>query len=231
MSFELSSRPPGEDPQSILIYGSGDAAISMLALGFAQRGRPQFAWANCAGSTHELELRTRELLDVHAGVGRWDSVEPRQLEPQSVRPEAVDDLVEMGTDTSRSLLLNLLRLPPLLQELVSITPPLSDPVTIVLTRVDALPAGLARDTFGDPSLHDTLHRGRVTLVVTFHGTPALPLLEAFDRVFRIEEIRGKHWADSFVWSERDPAEIDLLLPQPLRDTWSGLNLNPSLLTR
>lgn len=176
-------------------------------------------------------MLAREFTDQQPESGHWNAVEPRQLEPQTVRPEAIDDLVVTGTVPDKRLLLNLLRLPPLLQGLVTITPPLSTPVAIVLTRIDALPAGLARNTFGDPQLHETLHQNRVTLVATFQGRPALPLLHAFDQVFRVEEVHGKHWAESHVWSERYPGETELLLPQPLRETWAGLKLNPGLLSR
>ena len=217
------------DPESILVYGGGETPLAYLAVGLAQRVQAEFAWANCAPPNPQIERTVRDVMVRHAVAGRLDPVPPQELERQLVRAETFNALV--ATTIYRNLLLELLRLPALLQGLVPYPPADGLGPALVLAGVDALPDGVRSDSLEDFHLHETLHRARLTLVVTYRGTPAPRLQRSFDRIFGVEQVPGANWTDSLVWSERGLKDVDLLQPQSLRDAWRLLGLDASLLER
>lgn len=217
-------------PRSILIHGSGETAMSMLAVGFALQACREFAWAQCGEPARLRGSAMRDAWERYASVRRYGPIDPRELEVQPIRPETVDQVVNPINRDERNRLVGLLHLPPFLQGLVSAGPGASELLPILFSQLDALPAELVRATFADPQVHETLHRGGVLLLATFHGAPTASLRDAFDQVYRIEDVGRAHWTDAFVWSERGPADVDLLLPRPLREVWSELRLDPTLLS-
>ncbi len=217
------------EPESILVYGNGETPIAYLAVGLAQRFQPEFAWANCAPPNPRVERKVRELMVRHAYDGRDDTVPLGEMERHVIRVEAFNALV--ATTIYRNLLLELLRLPALMQGVVPYPPEDGDHPTLVLAGVDALPGQIVRDTLEDFHLHETLHRARLTLVATYRGAPPPELQRRFDRIFGVEEVAGATWTEALVWSERGQLDVDLLHPQTMREAWRLLGLDGELLDR
>jgi len=213
--------------ESILICGSGDVPMSMLAAGLADRVNPEFAWAQCTDPPAVSDVSLRDLIAKHVRQGTGATVDARQLRRPAFRSEAFDSLVDSGYD--RDLLVDLLRLPSALQGAVSYPLRDGEQSAMVLARVDALPRPLVEEVFGDRHLHTTLRQVRITLVVTFRGPPVPEVAGTFDRVFGVEENRGSPWLDASVWSERGLKARELLVPQPLGSAWNRLGLNPKFL--
>jgi len=205
--------------------------MSVLAAGLAELVRPEFAWANCSGSTTEWERSVVSLLERGSSGRRADPVEPADFQPLETHPEAIAELVDPETLPARmrERLFEFVGLPPLLQRLVSTASTPGDRVSVVLTNVDGLPPLIVQSTFESSRVHEVLHREGITLLVTFRGNPSSRMQEPFDQVYRVEQPFDGPWVDSKVRSERGPARTELLLPKSLRESWTTLGLNPWLL--
>ena len=204
--------------------------MSMLAVGFALRDHHGFTWANLA-ERYDPAVRPRpSSWERYPNVRRCGPIDPRELKVQVLRPEAVDRVVDLESPEERRHLLGWLHLPAFLQDLFALPTPGHEVLPVVFSHLNAIPAELVDATFSNPQVHATLHREGMSLLATFFGTPATAVRDAFDQVYRIEDAGGHHWTDAFVWSERGPTDIDLLLPRPLREVWHGLRLDPELLS-
>lgn len=231
MSSSVTSGFPLAEPQSILVFGSGESAMSMLAAGFAERVRPEFAWANCSGSTVTWERWVAEIME-RGSEGRCTAtVDPRELRASAIPTPVVRRLVvpESLPGELQERLVEFAGLPPLFQRLVSKFSAPEDPTSVVLTNADAFQSPLVESSLASARLHAALRRERITLSVTFRGHPTSTLKEAFDHVLRVDSPRGIPWVDARVMSERGFEATDLLLPQSLRAAWAILGLNPQLL--
>ena len=222
-----SYRVPDQEYESILIYGTGDVAMSMLAIGLARNAHEQFTWADCGKSSTPDRDPIHDLMRKYASVHSPESVGTVDLEPSQLHVEAFSALI--ATTNYREFLLELLRLPALFQEIVPFPPREDSGQSFILTRVDSLPPRLVRDTLQDRRLHATLHRSHLTLVATFRGDPPEALQRSFYRVFGVEETESQEWADAMVWAERGAADLDLLHSQSLKEAWTRLGLDRSLL--
>ena len=215
---------------SILISGSGETAMSMLALGFARKVDRAFAWANFSESTRRLNEGVRKMFVErtegrrveHASVdGLSTSVEgPRVLRTFLRSDPASEDL--------ESRLEAYLTLPEIFQSLLGRTVSANGEGAMVLTNLDAVPPEVLRKTVELPALHDILHREGVTLLVTYRGSPPSSLDRVFDEVFRVERL-GKNWPDALLAATRSEQFPGLRAPRPLRDCWSDLGFSPALL--
>ena len=201
----------------------------MFAVGLALRGHREFTWARCTATPAPNDRIVSAVWERYTAAPRSGPVDPRDLEVQPVAENAVDRLLVPGAPGERRQLLELLRLPPFLQGLLSTLPGGREPLPVVFSHLNALPKELVYETFANHRVHETLHAGGVSLLATYFGTPDLSIVDAFEQCYRIEDAGGAHWADAFVWSERGPTEVDLLLPRRLREVWSELGLDPGLL--
>lgn len=222
-----SYRVPNQEYESILIYGTGDVPMAMLAIGLARNAHVQFTWADCGnlGSTDGEPIH--DLMRSYASARSPEAIGTDDLEPPRLHVEAFNALI--ATTNYREFLLELLRLPALFQEIVPFPPREDSGHSFILTRVDTLPARLVRDTLQDRRLHETLHRSHLTLVATFRGDPPQALQRSFYRVFGVEETESQQWADAMVWAERGAADLDLLRSQSMKEAWTRLGLDRSLL--
>jgi hypothetical protein len=84
MRHDPTFRPVIDLPRSTLIYGQGEAAMSMLAAGLATKISPGFGWANCSGSTKEWDRTVRETLESGSPGRQVHSVGPEELERNRV---------------------------------------------------------------------------------------------------------------------------------------------------
>ena len=222
--------PVTPGPRTVLVYGQGEPAMTMLALGLAQRFAPRFAWGRCMGAADALSGMVRAMWLAHAGAPRFDSVSSSDLEPQPVPLAQLDAFVDPGPDTQRERLLSLLRLPPLFQALVGPPEaPTQERLPLLLSHVERIPPEVLRAVLTDPTFRRTLRESGVPIVATFDGMPDASLRDAFDRVFRIEDPGTLHWYAASVWTERGPTDTDRGRPRPLREVWTDLDLDPRLL--
>jgi hypothetical protein len=213
-----------------LVFGDGEAAMTMLAAGLAQRESPEFAWADCARSTARWELPVRTLATNGSGTLRPEAVEPRDLEPHAIRPGAIREMVRLpaGGDRVRDRVLEFLRLPDLLQRLVASGAAGISPSPIVLTNVDRLPDDIVRTSLEDPRTHEALRREGVPLLVTYRGEASPGLRHPFDRVVRVTQGSAPAWTDASVQPER-LHHGEPLLGGTVREFWRRQGLDPVLL--
>jgi len=205
--------------------------MSMLAAGFAELIRPEFAWANCSGSTVGWERWVADFIERRSVGNSTTPVDPREFRVSEVPHPVVERLVipESLPTEMQERLAEFARLPPVFQRLISKLAAREDPASVVLTNADAFRSPLVEATLANARLHDALHRERITLSVTYRGDPSSTMKEAFDQVLRVDSPRGSAWFDARVMSERGFEATGLLLPQSLRDAWTILGLNPRLL--
>jgi len=215
---------------STLVYGEGEAAMAMLAAGWAHRESPEFAWADCARSTAHWELPVRTLAATGVAKVHAEAVDPRDLEPHAIRPGAIREMLRVasGADPGRDRVLEFLRLPDLIQRLIASGAAGLAPSPIVLTNVDRLPDEIVRASLEDPRTHEALRREGVPLLVTYRGEAPPTLRLPFDRVVRVEQGSAPAWADAAVRPER-LHEGEVLSAGSLRELWRRFGLDPGLL--
>ena len=198
----------------------------MLALALGRRQSDRIEWASCCTASSLGEEPVRRSVDRFGSPIRDGAIHPSELALARVDLESLDRLVASSSPESRARLIELLRLPPLLQEALQAG---NGAAALVMARLDALPDELITACFGCRWVHDALHHAGLSLVATYSGRPSAAFAAEFDRVFRIEQLGSGRWSEAFVWSERGPTEIDLLLPQPLRSVWAGMRFDARLL--
>ncbi|MCI4320244.1 MAG: hypothetical protein L3K23_08985 [Thermoplasmata archaeon] len=207
-ALNRSSHPaplPGPD-QSVLIHGSMDDALAVVAVGIAVRARLPFAWAEFADPRSELDPSLRSKLAEFAASSLVEVAGVEGLRTPAGLEGSVERLIRSGT-LSRDLQVRLdgfLHFPPVVQRLASGLDPAGGHLAILLTGLHVLPERLRSATVARRELHEALHREGISLVATFHGTAPGSLAEAFDRVLRIEASAGGGWRDAVVGLERGP---------------------------
>jgi hypothetical protein len=228
-TLPTSSTPPRGI--SILISGSGESAMSMLALAFARQVDPAFAWANLSPSTSGFEGDVRRLLVDRSEGHVVEQVALDDLATRSARPDGLDRLLMLGPvyEDLVGRFTDYLQLPGLLQTLVCRTLSPNGGGAILLTNVDAVSPPTAVRALELPHVHETLHREGVTLLATYRGTAPDRLAQAFNEVFRVEQHIGMSWPEALLAAERGGLLPGLLAPRPLRECWSALGLCARLL--
>ena len=235
LSASSPTFPPPGDPLpargvSILISGTGETAMSMLALGFARRVDQAFGWADFSASPSALDGAARRMFVEGTEGRRVEHATVRELSTPSERPPELGTFLtpEPGSREFEGRLRAFLALPDLFQTLLGRTLSPTGEGVILLTNVDAVSSAAARKTLELPTLHDTLHREGVTLLVTYRGTPPSSLSKPFDEVFQVEHL-GQSWPDALLVAPQSNLLPGLLAPRRLRECWPALGLGPDLL--
>lgn len=218
-----------ENSRSTLIYGSGETAMSWLAVGLARRTHRGIAWIDCIDRTSPLDPAWSARTGSDRGFREFRGIEPSGLLVQEVPAERLDGMIRAESSEARDRIGRLLGLPSVLQSLISLGPNGHDAPPVIVRGLEALPDVVVHGTFGNPRVHETLHESGISLVATYSGAPVRSVQDAFDEVYRVDDRGSEQWPDSYVWSERGLTDIDLLLPRPLRQAWSELRLDPDLL--
>jgi len=204
--------------------------MSMLALGFARRVDLAFGWANFSSSTSGLDAAVRRMFVEGTEGRRVEHATVRELSTPGEQPPELETFLtpEPGSGEFEGRLKAFLALPELLQTLLGRTVSPKGEGVILLTNVDAVSADAAKRTLGLPSLHETLHREGVTLLVTYRGTPPGSLCNVFDEVFQVEHL-GPSWPDALLAATRSALFPGLRAPRRLRECWPELGLLPELI--
>jgi hypothetical protein len=122
-----------------------------------------------------------------------------------------------------------LRLPPLLQRMISRVLSVNAQAVLVFTNLDALPDSTVERSLGSVDVHETLHREGVTLIVTFRGAPGARLRAPFDRIYRVEGRVDRPWQEAPVTLERGEPADGFPPGETLgrRFPWLGLSGSPA----
>ncbi len=189
---------------SILLHGQGETALTVLATTLARAEVGSFGWADCAGTQHPSDPAARRVLVDTGGAVAGPSVDVRELSPPSgaaagIATWLVRDPVAAET---AARLAAYLRLPAVLQRIVSRVTSQNARAVVVLTNIDALAGPELDHALGAVEVHETLHREGVTLIVTYRGSPSAILSAPFDRVYHVENDPGLPWRESTVQVER-----------------------------
>jgi hypothetical protein len=193
---------------SILIWGTGETPMAILASALAQREQAPFTWVHCSEPGERLEEVARRLLVENSATGREEWVDPAEWEPPSGRGATLSDLIvpESISDRDRTRLVAYLALPSLLQRLASRSMTTQGRTSIVLTNIDALVPPIEEKALGRREVHAVLHGEGVTLVVTYRGAPSAHLQKLFDEVYAVDAPQATAWADARITRQRgDPA--------------------------
>jgi hypothetical protein len=185
---------------SILLFGAGETPMAVFAAALARQEVGSFGWADCSAAPEVPEPGARRVLEQNAETGRESGVRSEDLlPPHDGGPPLSEWLVSdsLATDT-RMRLAAYLRLPSLLQRMVSRVTTINARAVLLLTNVDALPGPAVERALGSDEVHETLHRESVTVVVTFRGEPSDRLSAPFDRVYRVEGRPDQVWQDARV---------------------------------
>jgi len=230
----LSPREPvpsaDRPPESILVHGEGDLAVSAVAVALARRIAQTFAWVDFEDPRVSARSSARAWVEDRSGRPVVERVEEALLRPPDRDRLALRRLVTPEPSEANVRLQTHLALPELFQRLAAraITP--EGRGAVLLANIDCLPPALRTNTIETPWLHRTLHDEGLTLIGTSRSPPPGATSRAFDRVFRVETTEDDgSWADgSLIEEDRGGGER----PGPrigLRTAWERLGLDPELL--
>lgn len=192
---------------SILIYGEGETPMAVFASALAREEVGSFGWADCASAPEHPDPGARRVLEESAESASEPTVRPEDLLPPTAGPAAIASWLVRDPLAAEAMarLAAYLRLPAVLQRIVSRVTTVNARAVVVLTNVDALPGPAVERALGLVEVHETLHREGVTLVVTFRGDPSNVLRAPFERVYRVQGHPDQVWQEARVTMERgDP---------------------------
>jgi hypothetical protein len=189
---------------SILLYGSGETPMAVLASALAREQVGKFGWADFTATPEAPEPAARRVLEESSETTPDPHVRAEELLPPGDGMRAMSAWLvrEPLSAEAAARLAAYLRLPSLLQRMVSRVLAANARAVVVLTNVDALPGPTAEVALAAADVRETLRREGVTLVVTFRGTPSNALRTAFDRVYRVEGRDEQAWQEARVTLER-----------------------------
>lgn len=204
--------------------------MAVLASALAAREGGSFAWADGLAGADPPDLAAHRVLEASSGTVEDGAIRPEELLPPASGAESVAHwlLQDPLAADAGSRLDSYLKLPSLLQRLISRSTAPSGRAVVVLTNLDGLPGWAVDRAFGAPEVHATLRREGVFLVVTVRGQPSDAIRARFDRIYRIDAGAEEAWPDARVTSERGGADDGLPPGRRLgeRLPWLGLSGTP-----
>jgi hypothetical protein len=206
MSRCTADDPPGTGDPPVLVYGTGETGLSILAAALARRQQRPFGWIQCATSEAGLAPAGRRRLEEGSAGHREVVQDPRDLgvpEPQ-IRPLSQFFLDEPVTLSFEVRLAAYLGMPVLLQRMASQILSGDGRSMIVLTNLDALPLQVAVEGMDRPEVQSTLRREGVSVVATYRGTPPDRLKRTFRSIYRVQAKPGRPWSHARVTFEEGP---------------------------
>jgi hypothetical protein len=219
--------PAPRSGASVLIYGAGEAPMAVLASALAFREVGAFRWAEGALSTELPEPAALRVVGVGSGPSEGWRVPTQELLPPTFAEEDLKQwlLPEPPDQALVDRLGAYLRLPSVLQWLVSRAPEPGGRSAIVLTNLDALPVPAVEHALGPEQTHSTLRQEGVTMLVTYRGAPSDSLRRAFDRIYRVEGRADQLWQEALVTRERGEGPDGMAPGRSLgeRLPWLGLS--------
>jgi hypothetical protein len=216
-------------PASTLVYGPDETATAALAAALALREHGTFRWVDCARAAPEEGLPAHDIFARGSPRPEVSRVDARLLRSAAFSPSALHELVVLeGTDQERRLR-TFLGLPQLFQLLGGPGPDDGGSAVGLLANVDHLPSEPGGRLLEQRSFHRTLHDAGVVLFSTTAGSPSPALVEAFDRLYRIELPPDAGREAGVVWEEKTVAPGTLPRVRSVREAWAEWQLDPTLL--
>jgi len=178
--------------------------MAVFASVLARERLGAFGWLDCSAQSAALDPVTRDALGeslptgLSSPIGQEELIPPRDGE-HLLRQWLIDDAVSTEVVTRVGAYL---RLPSLLQRLVSRVAAADGRAVVLLWNVDALPRSALELALGSADVHEILRGEGVSLIAAFRGEPSGPLRAPFDRVYRIESTPGESWQAARVTQEQ-----------------------------
>ncbi|MGA8091852.1 MAG: hypothetical protein WB984_05090 [Thermoplasmata archaeon] len=191
-------------PTSVLLFGESRPLLSWVAYAFASAENPMFLWTDVrlAGQPNSPEgplarnlvpedrlhvLETHDLL-------RNDEISNKAI-ANVIRGDEAPDNVQ--------LLIEFLRLPPRLQELLSSAKAANRPATLVLSNAHRMAAHYPAATVG-PVIRAIVATDTI-LFMTFADVPGTGQ-NAFETVLRLEGRDPREWRQAALVTEKGPSD-------------------------
>jgi hypothetical protein len=215
---------------SILLHGSGETPMAVFASALAREQVGTFGWADFTATPDAPDPGARRVLEESSELGRDPHVRVEDLLPPGETASTMSTWLVRDPLAAEAAarLAAYLRLPSLLQRMVSRVMAANAQAVLVFTNVDALSSSVVERALGSVEVHETLHREGVTLIVTFRGTPSDLLQAPFDQVYRVDGQPDQVWQDARVTLERGEPGDGFPPGETLgrRLPWLGLSGSP-----
>jgi hypothetical protein len=223
--------PPSEPraPESTLVHGTDESAVSAVAVGLALRRNRSFAWADCAPPVHGGDRATHQLFRRGSGQPVFDRVDESALRPPSWTWRTLEQLYVPDRREEEERLARYLRMPELFQRLIAYGTTPDGGAVILLANVDAIPPAARAHALEPRGLHEVIHHEGVTFVATSRERPSPGMVEVFDRVLRVDVPDHGQWSDGCLTVEKGEVPNLRVDPCPLWEAWDLLGLDPGLL--
>ena len=212
-----------DSPDSVLFWGSNRMATSMAAYALSLRSDPNFLWLDVRGSEQQPLVRLYDPERPRAE--RFRTLELDALAPDESHSRESIAAVVSGEDLDPALqgLIQFLRLPRLVQTLISRKVPDKSPSVLLATSADRVAHFYIERLEATRAFIGTLKGLGVKFVASYVG-PTRRDRWAFDHVFRVEGGDDQDWALATVLAEcRDlPEDSAGSRPTPLREIESLL---------
>ncbi len=189
---------------TVLLYGTGETAMAVFASAIAREEVGTFGWADFAATPEVPDPGARRVLEESSESGPELHVRVEDLLPPGDEAHSISTWLIRDPLSTEAVarLAAYLRLPSLLQRMVSRVMSRNARAVLVLTNVDGLPGPTAEVALASTEVHATLRREGVTMIVTFRGTPSNALRSAFDRVYRVDGRVEQPWQEARATLER-----------------------------
>lgn len=216
-----------ETPDSVLFWGENRTAAAIAAYALCLRSDPSFLWLDVRGSDRDPAVNLYDPLAPRDH--RFESLDLRELAPAEAPSRETISTVVDGEDLDPTVrgLIQFLRLPRLVQTLVSRRVPDGSPTVLLATSADRIAHFYLERLESTRAFIGTLKELGVKFVASYVGPSRRDRL-AFDHIFQVEGGGDHDWAGAMVRADlRDvPAGTAGSEPTPMREIESVLLAMP-----
>jgi hypothetical protein len=193
--------------QSVLVWIWGDSrvAANQAAYEVAHRLNPKYLWVDIGSPDEKVHPEDPSRSGAVPREMLYGTVPPSELAPENASANLAMWSVVKKDEPTEVLhpLMDFLRLPQLIQEIVGNAPREGTPAVWVAANADRLMSFYPDDPASSQPILDVWRRERLSTVVTLLDHPRKDRF-LYDYVFQIQAPRTGSWRDAVITCERAP---------------------------
>ncbi|MCI4350091.1 MAG: hypothetical protein L3K15_01050 [Thermoplasmata archaeon] len=204
-------------PCNIWIWGDARLAVNRAAFEVVHRVQARYAWIDIGSSGDDVDPEDPSRNGLVPDTMLYRTIPPADLEPSHALANLAMWSVVRADEPIEVLhpLMDFLRLPQLLQEIIGNAPSEGHPAVFVVANADRLIAFYPDDDASSQPILDVWKRERLTAVVTLLDHPRKDRF-LYDYVFEVRSKDSASWRDARILCEKAPADQGFRMGVPLR---------------
>lgn len=213
----ISPEMVGDRPWLLWIWGDSRIGVNRVAFDAARRLNSRFMWVEIGSPEDEVHPEDPSLSGMIPPELLYRTVPPEEMAPDNATANLAMWSVVRKDEPTAVLhpLMDFLRLPALIQEIVGNAPRGGRPAVWVAANADRLIEFYPDDPASSQPILDVWRRERLTTIVTLLDHPRNDRF-LYDYVFEVRSQGRSDWREAEVVCEKAPAGQDYPIGKPVR---------------